>query len=117
MARAGSHSSAVLDSGRGANCTGARAGCGRLTARAPPPTVGGRLSEPFHLHELELAQPEDEVAPRYLVAQTLADLSDSERYAPARLIDYIGEVDEHPLRGLGPQPHLRSRLLHRTDEG
>src|SRR5215218_3604537 len=37
-----------------------------------------RLDEVLHLHLLELAHAEDEIAGRYLVAKALADLRDSE---------------------------------------
>src|SRR4030088_2415288 len=44
------------------------------------PLLGvGRGDEELHLHLLELARPEDEVARRDLVAEALADLSDPER--------------------------------------
>src|SRR5215204_7117998 len=38
-----------------------------------------RRHEVLHLHDLELARPEDEVAGRDLVAERLADLGDAER--------------------------------------
>ena len=44
-----------------------------------PLRVGARLDEELHLHLLELARPEDEVARRDLVAERLADLRDAER--------------------------------------
>jgi hypothetical protein len=52
-------------------------------AEAAPPLepllVGARLDEELHLHLLELAGPEDEVAGRDLVAERLPDLGDAER--------------------------------------
>src|SRR3712207_377783 len=44
-----------------------------------PLLVGARLDEELHLHLLELAGAEDEVARRDLVAEGLADLADAER--------------------------------------
>ncbi len=68
------------------------------------PLGGGvRLDEELHLHLLELAGAEDEVARRDLVAEALADLADAERRLLARRRDDVGEVDEDALRGLGPQ--------------
>ena len=61
---------------------------------------GGRHEE-LHLHLLELARAEDEVAGRDLVAEGLADLGDPERRLLARELQDVLEVDEDPLRGLG----------------
>ncbi|BDZ46660.1 hypothetical protein GCM10025866_25690 [Naasia aerilata] len=44
-----------------------------------PFLVGARLDEELHLHLLELAGAEDEVAGRDLVAEALPDLADAER--------------------------------------
>jgi hypothetical protein len=44
-----------------------------------PLLVGAGLDEELHLHLLELAGAEDEVARRDLVAERLADLPDPER--------------------------------------
>src|SRR5205807_7242123 len=45
--------------------------------------IGARLAEVLHLHLLELAEPEDEVARRDLVAEGPAVLGDPEGEAPA----------------------------------
>ena len=79
--------------------------------------VGPGLAEVLHLHQLELAQAEDEVARGDLVAKSLALLGDAEGQAAPRRVDHVGEVDEHALRGLGTEPDLRGVLLDRTDEG
>ena len=73
--------------------------------------------EVLHLHLLELAHPEDEVARADLVAEALADLCDAERQLLAgRLLDVL-EVDVGALRGLRPQvDHGRVRL-HGSHEG
>ena len=75
-----------------------------------------RLAEVLHLHQLELAQPKDEVSRRDLVAKSLALLGDAEREPAPRRVHHVREVDEHALRGLGAQPDLRRVLLHRADE-
>ena len=64
--------------------------------------LGGRHEE-LHLHLLELAGAEDEVAGRDLVAERLADLGDPERRLLARELEHVLEVDEDPLRRLGAQ--------------
>src|SRR5690606_16595723 len=63
-----------------------------------PLLVGAGLDEELHLHLLELAGPEDEVARRDLVAERLADLADAERDLLARrLLD--DEVRSEERRG------------------
>jgi hypothetical protein len=59
------------------------------------------LDEELHLHLLELAGAEDEVAGRDLVAEALADLADAERRLLARRLLHVEVVDEDALRGLG----------------
>ena len=59
--------------------------------------------EVFHLHLLELARAEDEVAGRDLVAKRLADLRDAERNFAAHRRLHVQEVDEDALRGFGAQ--------------
>jgi hypothetical protein len=59
-----------------------------------------RLDEELHLHLLELAGAEDEVAGRDLVAEALADLADAERRLLARALLHVGVVDEDALGGL-----------------
>src|SRR5690606_22288013 len=68
-----------------------------------PLLVRARLDEELHLHLLELAGPEDEVARRDLVAERLADLRDPERHALAGRRQDVLEVDEDPLRRLRPE--------------
>src|SRR5271155_3185810 len=65
-------------------------------------SVGGRHEE-LHLHLLELACPEDEVAGGYLVAERLPDLRDPERGLLAGELQHVLEVDEDALRGLRAQ--------------
>ena len=67
--------------------------CSRLVGR----------DEELHLHLLELARAEDEVAGRDLVAERLADLRDPERRLLARELQRVLEVEEDALRGLGTQ--------------
>src|SRR5437899_2569070 len=71
----------------------------------------GRRDEELHLHLLELAQPEEEVAGRDLVAEGLAaDLRDAERRLAARELRDVLEVDEDPLRGLGAEVRGRAAV-------
>src|SRR5581483_7445338 len=77
-----------------------------VTPIAPVAIPGGRLlglAEELDLHLLELARAEGEVARRDLVAEALADLRNPERDANARAVGDVLEVDEDPLRRLGPQ--------------
>jgi hypothetical protein len=65
--------------------------------------VLARAHEIFHLHLLELARAEDEVARRDLVAERLADLRDAERQLAPHGRLHVEEVDEDALRRLGPE--------------
>ena len=76
-----------------------------------------RRDEELDLHLLELARAEDEVAGRDLVAEGLADLRDPERRLLAGELQDVLEVDEDPLRGLGPQEDLGAGLLDRAHVG
>ena len=75
---------------------------------AEPLVVLAGLDEELHLHLLELAGAEDEVARRDLVAEALADLGDAERRLFPAGLQHVGEVDEHALRRLGAHVHLRA---------
>jgi hypothetical protein len=77
--------------------------------------VGGH--EELHLHLLELAGAEDEVAGRDLIAKRLADLGDPEWRLAARELQDVLEVDEDSLRGFGPQVGDRGVIDHRADMG
>ena len=66
--------------------------------RVPLRRLGG-MDEELHLHLLELAHAEKEVAGRDLVAEALADLRDPERRLHAHRRDDVLEVDEDALRG------------------
>src|SRR6185503_17626269 len=66
-----------------------------------PLLVGAGLDEELHLHLLELAGAEDEVARCDLVAERLAGLRDAERRLAARRGHHVEEVDEDALGGLG----------------
>jgi hypothetical protein len=68
-----------------------------------PLLVRARLDKVLELHLLKLAGAEDKVARCDLVPKALAYLRDPERdLYPARL-QHVLEVDEHPLRRLGPE--------------
>ncbi len=73
--------------------------------------------EELHLHLLELAGAEDEVAGGDLVAEALADLGDAERWLEARARHDVGEVDEDALRGLGAQVVQPRLVVDRAEEG
>ena len=70
-----------------------------------------RAHEVLHLHLLELAHPEHEVAGADLVPEALADLGDAKGQLPAhRLLDVL-EVDVRALGGLGSQVDDRGVVL------
>ena len=85
-------------------------------AAATPRSCRGavRPDEVLHLHLLELAHPEDEVAGADLVAERLADLGDPERDLLARALLDVLEVDVRALRRLGPQVDDRRLVLDRA---
>src|SRR4029078_8544053 len=62
-----------------------------------------RRDEELHLHLLELAHAEEEVAGGDLVAKRLPGLGDSERRLASRDLKDVLEVDEDSLCGLRPQ--------------
>ena len=76
-----------------------------------------RRDEVLHLHLLELARAEDEVAGGDLVAERLADLRDSERRLLTRELQDVLEVEEDPLGGLGAQEDARALLRDRAHVG
>ena len=76
-----------------------------------------RADEVLHLHLLELAHPEHEVAGRDLVAEALADLGDAERDLLARALLDVLEVDVAALRGLGAEVDDRCVVLDRAHVG
>src|SRR4051812_17361075 len=82
-----------------------------------PLLVTAGLDEVLHLHLLELARAEDEVAGGDLVAERLAGLCDAERRLLARRSHDVEEVDEDALRGLGPQVVQPTLVLDRTEIG
>ena len=88
-----------------------------LDPLAVPALRFGRRHEELHLHLLELAGAEDEVAGRDLVAEGLADLGDAEGRLLAGEAEHVLEVDEDALGGLGPQVDLRALARDRADMG
>ena len=89
----------------------------RVDPALVPFLVGARLDEELHLHLLELAGAEDEVARRDLVAERLADLADAERDLLARGLQHVAVVDEDALRGLRPQVRQARLVLGRSKVG
>ncbi len=76
-----------------------------------------RPDEVLHLHLLELAHPEDEVAGADLVPERLPDLGDPERDLLARALLDVLEVDVRALGGLGPEVDDRRVVLDRSHPG
>ena len=73
------------------------------------------MAEKLHLHLLEFARTEGEVARRDFVAETFALLRDAERHLHAAAVHHVAEVDEHPLRRFRPKERLAVVALHRAD--
>src|SRR5580700_1983446 len=80
----------------------------------PARRIVGRHEE-LHLHLLELARAEDEVARSDLVPERLADLRDPERRLLARELQHVLEVDEGSLLLLRSEVSHRAGLLHGAD--
>ena len=79
-----------------------------------PFEVGAGFAEKLQLHLLKLADTEDKVAGRDLVAERLADLTDAEGELLARGARNVLEVDEDPLRRLGAEIQLGGGILSDT---
>src|SRR6188472_568789 len=82
-----------------------------------PLLVGAGLDELLHLHLLELARAEDEVAGRDLVAEALADLGDAERRLLAGAGHDVLEVQEDALRRLRAQVVQAGLVLDHPEVG
>ena len=67
-----------------------------------PFEVGAGLAEEFKFHLLEFPRTESKVAGSNLVTETLAYLTDSERYFEPGSALYVFEVNKNALRRLGP---------------
>ena len=80
-----------------------------------PVLIGARLNEELHLHLLELAGTEDEVAWRDLVAEALAGVGDAERRLGARRGHHVLEVHEDALCRLRSQIMEAVLIFHRTE--
>ena len=89
------------------------AGASAAIPRTPPSRLAGP-DEVLHLHLLELAHPEDEVARADLVPERLPDLGDPERDLLARALLDVLEVDVRALGGLGPEVDDRGVVLDRA---
>ena len=68
--------------------------------------LGARLYEELHLHLLELAHTEDELACYDLVAERLADLCDAERNLHTACLLHVKVVDEDALCCLRAEVYL-----------
>ena len=80
-----------------------------------PLLVRARHDEELHLHLLELAGAEDEVAGSDLVAEALAGLADAERRLLASRVHHVEVVDEDALRRLRSQVVNGGRVLDRAN--
>ena len=65
-----------------------------------PILVSSRFAEVLHLHLLEFASSEGEVAGRDLVAERFALLGYAEWDTDTAAINHVVKIDEHRLRGL-----------------
>ena len=81
-----------------------------------PLHVGAGLDEELHLHLLEFARSENEIAGRDLVAKCLADLGNAERNLLSRRLLHVQKIYVDPLCRLRPQVHDRGGILYRTHE-
>ena len=81
-----------------------------------PFKVGAGFAEKFKFHLLELADTENEVAGSDFVAETLADLSDSERNLFASGTLNVFEVNEYTLCGFGAEIHGGSGVFRDADK-
>src|SRR6202000_272916 len=80
-----------------------------------PLLVGAGLDEELHLHLLELAGAEDEVARRDLVAERLALLADAKLDLLAAGGEHVLVVDEDALRGFRAQEREAALVLDWAD--
>src|SRR3989442_11340300 len=88
-----------------------------LAPELEPFLVRARLHKELHLHLLEFAGPEYEVARRDLVSKCLADLGDPEWDLLARRLEHVHVIDVDALRRLRTEIHYRGRLFDRPHEG
>ena len=72
-------------------------------------------NEELHLHLLELADTEEEVARSDLVSERLTDLGDPERRLASRELGDVLEVDEDALSRLRAEIGRRAPVLERAD--
>ena len=77
--------------------------------------VRPRLDEEFHFHLLEFTGPENEIARRYFVAETLPGLPDTERRLLACGVHHVEVIHEDALRGLRAQVMNSALVLDGTD--
>ncbi len=70
----------------------------------------------LHLHLLEFARAEDEIAGRDLVAKRFAGLRHAERELDPLRVDNVGEVGEDSLRSLGTQVDGARGIFNRPHE-
>lgn len=75
------------------------------------------VDEVLHLHLLEFAGAEDEVARGDFVAERLAGLRDAEGEFYAAGVHDVLEIDKHALRRLGTQPGERGVVAQGADVG
>mmetsp|Transcript_13513 Transcript_13513/g.24190 ORF Transcript_13513/g.24190 Transcript_13513/m.24190 type:complete len:388 (+) Transcript_13513:1441-2604(+) len=86
-----------------------------LFVKRSPHLLISRRDEVLDLHLLEFPRSKDEVSRGDFVSKRLADLCDPERDLLPRRPQHVFEVDENPLRRLGPQVGHRGAVLHGPD--
>ena len=88
-----------------------------LAPALEPFSIRSRLHEELHLHLLEFAGSEDEVARRDLISKRLADLRDSERDLLPRGLKHVQIIHIDALGRFRPQVHDRRGILDWSHEG
>ena len=88
-----------------------------LAPMVEPFELLARAHEKLHLHLFELAHAENELPGNDLVAESLADLRDTERNLHTAGFLDIEEIHENPLRRFGPQVDRAGPFGHRTHFG
>ena len=86
-----------------------------LLPRLEPLKLRARLHEVLHLHLLELAHAEDELAGHDFIAEGLADLRDAEGQLHAARLLHVQVVHEDSLGRFGTQVYGGSTVVRRTD--
>ena len=85
-----------------------------LAVAAPiikPLEILAGLAEEFKLHLLKLTGSEGEVSGSNFISEGLTDLANAERKLTSRCAEYVLEINEYSLSGLGTEIKLGSGIL------